>query len=104
MFMTFMSGLRPDAIEPRRGVVCAELFDEASAVLGCASQVSLPTLLLHGEEDQLTSVAASRQFIDELSAADKQITVYPGMYHELFNEPEKDDIIRTCLDWIATRV
>ena len=87
---------------PARTVV--SLFDEASAVLGCASQVSLPTLLLHGEEDQLTSVAASRQFIDELSAADKQITVYPGMYHELFNEPEKDDIIRTCLDWIAARV
>ena len=87
---------------PARTVV--SLFDEASAVLARASEISLPTLLLHGEEDQLTSVPASRQFIADLSATDKHITVYPGMYHELFNEPEKEDIIRTCLDWIAARL
>ena len=69
-----------------------------------SSEISLPTLLLHGEEDVLTSVPASRQFMADLSATDKHITVYPGMYHELFNEPEKEDIIRTCLDWIATRL
>ena len=87
---------------PARTVV--SLFDEASAVLERAPEISLPTLLLHGEEDQLTSVAASRQFMSQLSAADKHITVYPGLYHELFNEPEKDEIIRTCLEWIATRL
>ncbi|MEC8528469.1 MAG: alpha/beta hydrolase, partial [Pseudomonadota bacterium] len=87
---------------PARTVV--SLFDEASAVLGRASEISLPTLLLHGEEDVLTSVPASRQFMADLSATDKHITVYPGMYHELFNEPEKEEIIRTCLDWIATRL
>ena len=87
---------------PARTVV--SLFDEASAVLGRASKISLPTLLLHGEEDVLTSVPASRQFMADLSATDKHITVYPGMYHELFNEPEKEDIIRTCLDWIAARL
>ncbi len=87
---------------PARTVV--SLFDEASAVLGRASEISLPTLLLHGEEDQLTSVPASRQFIADLSATDKHITVYPGMYHELFNEPEKEDIFRACLDWIAARL
>ena len=87
---------------PARTVV--SLFDEASAVLGRASQISLPTLLLHGEEDQLTSVMASRQFIEDLSAADKHITVYPDMYHELFNEPEKYDIIRTCREWIDARL
>ena len=87
---------------PARTVV--SLLDEASAVLGRASEISLPTLLLHGEEDVLTSVPASRQFMADLSATDKHITVYPGMYHELFNEPEKEDIIRTCLDWMATRL
>ena len=87
---------------PARTVV--SLFDEASAVLGRASEISLPTLLLHGEQDELTSVPASRQFMADLSATDKHITVYPGMYHELFNEPEKEDIIRTCLDWIDARL
>ncbi|MEC8634045.1 MAG: lysophospholipase [Pseudomonadota bacterium] len=87
---------------PARPVV--SLFDEARAVLGRASEISLPTLLLHGEEDQLTSVSASRQFMADLSATDKHIMVYPDMYHELFNEPEREDIICTCLDWIAARL
>ncbi len=87
---------------PARTVV--SLFDEASAVLGRASEISLPTLLLHGEEDELTSVPASRQFMADLGSTDKHITVYPSMYHELFNEPEKEDIIGTCLDWIAARL
>ena len=80
------------------------LSDQMSAVLGRANEISLPTLLLHGAEDKLTSVPASRQFMADLGADDKHITVYPGMYHELFNEPEKEDIIRSCLDWIATRL
>ena len=87
---------------PARTVV--SLFDEASAVLSRASQISLPTLLLHGEEDQLTSVSASRQFIDDIGADDKHITVYSGMYHELFNEPEKDDVVRACVEWIDARL
>jgi alpha-beta hydrolase superfamily lysophospholipase len=26
------------------------------------------------------------------------------MYHELFNEPERDDIIDTCIAWIRQRL
>jgi alpha-beta hydrolase superfamily lysophospholipase len=80
------------------------LFDEGQFVVDNAGHITLPVLLLHGEEDQLTSVPASRQFIEALRASDKHLTVYPGMYHELFNEPERDEIIDTCIAWIRQRL
>ena len=80
------------------------LLDEGGRVLQEASRISLPLLLLHGAEDKLTSVAASKTFIEQLGSSDKQITVYDGVFHELFNEPERDDIINTCIAWINARL
>ena len=87
---------------PARMVV--SLFDEGARVMSCAKEVNLPVLLLHGAEDQLTSASASTEFVDMLASSDKQCKIYEGMYHELFNEPEQEDILKTCCDWITARV
>lgn len=87
---------------PARMVV--SLFDEAARVMSRAKEIRLPVLLLHGAEDQLTSASASTAFVDMLTSSDKHLTLYEGMYHELFNEPEQDDVLRTCCDWITARL
>ena len=87
---------------PARMVV--SLFDEGARVMASAKDVSLPVLLLHGAEDQLTSASASTEFVDMLASSDKQCTIYEGMYHELFNEPEQEAILKTCCEWITARV
>ena len=87
---------------PARMVV--SLFDEGARVMASAKDVSLPVLLLHGAEDQLTSASASTEFVDMLASSDKQCTIYDGMYHELFNEPEQEAILKTCCEWITARV
>ena len=87
---------------PARMVV--SLFDEGARVMASAKDVSVPVLLLHGAEDQLTSASASTEFVDMLASSDKQCTIYDGMYHELFNEPEQEAILKTCCEWITARV
>lgn len=87
---------------PARMVV--SLFDEGARVMASAKDISLPVLLLHGAKDQLTSASASTEFVDMLASSDKQCTIYDGMYHELFNEPEQEAIIKTCCEWITTRL
>ena len=87
---------------PARMVV--SLFDEGARVMASAKDISLPVLLLHGAEDQLTSASASTEFVDMLASSDKQCTIYDGMYHELFNEPEQEAILKTCCEWITARV
>jgi alpha-beta hydrolase superfamily lysophospholipase len=39
-----------------------------------------------------------------LASRDKQCTIYEGMYHELFNEPEQEDTLNTCYEWITAGV
>lgn len=87
---------------PARMVV--SLFDESARVLASAGTISLPTLLLHGTEDTLTSLSASQAFVSELGSNDSRLTVYEGLYHELFNEPEKETILQTCNQWISDRL
>ena len=87
---------------PARMVV--SLFDEGARVMASAKDISLPVLLLHGAEDQLTSASASTEFVDMLASSDKQCTIYDGMYHELFNEPEQEAIFKTCCEWISARI
>lgn len=87
---------------PARMVV--SLFDEGARAIEKASDIKLPVLLLHGAEDQLTSASASTEFVEKLGSTDKQCKVYEGMYHELFNEPEQDDILKTCCDWMTARL
>lgn len=87
---------------PARTLV--SLLDETAQVMNEASSLQLPVLLLHGAEDKLTSVTASEAFFEKLGSVDKKITVYDGLFHELFNEPEQDSILQTCSEWINARL
>ena len=53
---------------------------------------SLQILITHGENDPSTSPEASRRFIDQIKADDKEFMSWPGMLHEGHNErPELRD-------------
>jgi alpha-beta hydrolase superfamily lysophospholipase len=47
---------------------------------------SLPLLVFHGNEDQVTWHDASQQFVEKVKASDKQFISLPGYYHEAHNE------------------
>jgi alpha-beta hydrolase superfamily lysophospholipase len=61
----------------------------------------LPILLLHGEADRLTAPVGSQFMAETVASTDKQLKLYPGLYHEIFNEPERDSVIGDVTDWIA---
>ena len=67
-------------------------------------KISLPALILHGEEDVMTSPAGSVAFHAALGSADKSLSVYPGLFHELFNEPERLKVLDELRDWIQARI
>jgi len=77
-----------------------ELFVAAATLLDSANRIELPLLLLHGEADRLTSPEGSKRLHALLGSEDKTIRLYPGLYHEIFNEPEKDAVLDEALDWL----
>ncbi|SEA49643.1 alpha/beta hydrolase [Microbulbifer marinus] len=53
------------------------------------SQITEPCLMLLPEGDRLVDVATSRAWFDRLGSRAKQLHVFPGAYHEVFNEVEE---------------
>ncbi|MFT4125897.1 MAG: alpha/beta hydrolase [Gordonia sp. (in: high G+C Gram-positive bacteria)] len=65
--------------------------------------LTLPVLVMHGSEDKLTEPEGSR-LVDRLAGStDKTLVIWDGLRHEIFNEPEKDEVIATVLTWLDTR-
>lgn len=87
-----------------KGKLTARLLDEllgqADAVLAHAGEIRLPILLLHGEADQLTAPSGSIALHETVASDDKTLKIYPGLFHEIFNEPEKEQVLADMYAWL----
>jgi len=65
-----------------------------------ATGVKVPMLLLHGEDDPICPVAGSRDFFEHLGVTQRALITYPGLRHEIFNEPERARVLSDLVGWI----
>lgn len=65
-----------------------------------AAAVTLPVLLQHGEDDGLVDCEGTRRFFSLLGSADKELRLWPGARHELFNETHKEEVCQHVLAWV----
>jgi len=66
-----------------------------------AAEFPLPLLLMHGDADRITSAQASREFASRANAR-CTLKIWSGLYHELHNEPEQNQILAYVLGWMET--
>lgn len=66
-------------------------------------ELTLPLLVLHGGADRTTPPSGSQYLYEHAASADKTLKIYPGLYHEIHNEPEKDIVLADILGWIEAR-
>jgi alpha-beta hydrolase superfamily lysophospholipase len=69
-----------------------------------AAALNAPLLVVHGSDDRLIPVDGSRQLVDAVGSSDVELKVYPGLYHEVFNEPERDRVLDDVVSWINARL
>lgn len=80
----------------------AEALREQTRVRALASRgLGIPTLVFHGDDDGLVPVAASAGF---QGAPLTTRRTYPGLRHELHNEPEGPAIIQGVIEWLREQV
>lgn len=77
-----------------------EMLSGIDRVFGDAAKATIPLLVLTGDGDRITSVEASRDYFERYGAVDKDLINYPGLYHELFNEPEKVQVLNDVVEWL----
>ena len=90
------------------GKVSARLVVELVGAMADLAQkrtaLTLPVLVMHGEADVMTPAAGSQRFFDAVGSAEKTLRLYPGLYHEIFNEPEQAEVIAELCDWLDARI
>jgi alpha-beta hydrolase superfamily lysophospholipase len=71
------------------------------------NEVSLPFIVLHGEDDKVTDKAVSRQLYEVASSSDKTFKLYPGMWHGLLygETPENiETVFADIIGWLDKKV
>jgi alpha-beta hydrolase superfamily lysophospholipase len=81
-----------------------ELLSAGPQVFQRADEISLPIMIMHGDADSIASVDGSHQLHQSIASADKSIQIFHGLYHEILNEPEKDQILSDIVRWMQNRV
>jgi alpha-beta hydrolase superfamily lysophospholipase len=82
----------------------AEMLRAGDAVRDRLGDVTDPFLILHGTDDTLASPEWSERLYERAASTDKTIKLYDGLYHETFNEPERETVLSDLKEWIGTRL
>jgi acylglycerol lipase len=78
-----------------------EYIRAVEAVHAWAGELALPLLIVHGEADVLCNPSGSEWLMGAATGcADKTLRKYPGLFHEVFNEPVGLDIVAYVADWM----
>jgi acylglycerol lipase len=82
----------------------AELLKAMQRVSAEAANITLPVLILQGGADRLVSPEGAKILYHAIGSTDKAINIYDGLYHEVYNEPEHDRILRDVETWMEDRL
>jgi acylglycerol lipase len=73
------------------------------SVRAAADQIDHPILILHGGADPISPAAGSRylhQRLCDASEKSSRLQIYDELRHEIFQEPERQQVWRDMLTWI----
>jgi alpha-beta hydrolase superfamily lysophospholipase len=84
--------------------LAAEMLQAMQTITAQAARITLPILILQGGADRLVDPSGARMLYDAVSSADKEIRIYDGFYHEVFNEPERDKVLGDVETWLEAHL
>lgn len=68
-------------------------------------EITMPILILQGDQDRLVVPEGANVVYENVSSQDKALEMYPGLYHELFNESDsvRPGIMNLMCEWLVAR-
>jgi alpha-beta hydrolase superfamily lysophospholipase len=90
-----------DRITAKLGAIMLEVAED---LLAHPESFRLPLLMMHGQADGLTDPAATQAFFDGVGSADKTLRLWPGLFHEIHNEPEQAEVIAQIVSWVEAHL
>lgn len=78
----------------------AEVLLAIAEVQRDIGRLRLPLLSIQGTADLLVAPGAARWVDEHAGSADHTLHVYEGLYHEVFNEPERELVLDDVAAWL----
>jgi len=69
-----------------------------------AGRLAVPALVLATPDDRLVDPSAIRRFAAEAPAGRVEESWWPGLSHELLNEPEREQVLQAIDGWLRRRL
>ena len=79
------------------------IADAGPQVVGLAPLWKLPTLLMWGGADRCVAPGGSARFAKAAPPREVRSREWPGLAHEIFNEPEKGEVLAQLAIWLDGR-
>ncbi len=81
-----------------------EVFATTPELLERLVDVALPVLVMHGSADLLVPSAVLAEVVSGVSSVDLTARLWPGLFHEILNEPTDGAVVREVAAWVSARV
>ncbi len=78
----------------------AESLRAITRISRALAELHLPVLVMHGSEDRLASPDGARELVRRIGSPDTTLRLYDGFYHEIFNEPEREQVFSDLVQWL----
>ena len=65
-----------------------------------AKELRIPALLMQSGADTLVDPETTRRWAARVPVENIEFVMWDGLYHEMFNEPEKDQVRARVVDWL----
>ncbi len=80
--------------------VARDFIDHAGTLAADVRRITLPTLLMWGTADRLCPPAGSELVAANIGSEDLTVKPYEGLFHEILNEPERDQVLDDLVVWL----
>ena len=67
------------------------------------TDVITPMLIMHGTDDKVCDIKGSEMLFKQANSTDKQYIKMTGVYHEVYEDPDRDIWLPKGVEWLRTR-
>jgi alpha-beta hydrolase superfamily lysophospholipase len=87
---------------PPRGMLVA--LAGVQTLVERLSEITIPVQIMHGASDFIVPADAYKAVVAGVSSDDVVARLWPGLYHEIFNEPTGGAVVGALVYWVSARL
>ena len=81
-----------------------QVMGSVSQIIAGLPTLTLPLQVMQGSSDFLIPVDALRAVVAGVASTDLTARVWPGLFHEIYNEATKDAVVGELVGWVTGRL